>query len=255
MILLLGGTLEGRQLANLLRENGFDFLISTVSDYGGQLAQEISSRVQVQALDQDDLTKLCIKMNIAQIIDATHPFAINISQNAIKTANKLGIPYMRFERENINLPFANPNVHLVNNISEASQLAAKMGNNILLTIGSRQLERFSNLIKKKQVYVRILPDLVSLQKCLNLGIKLDKILALQGPFSQKFNEALYKEKKIDLVISKNSGKIGGLDTKLAACINLKIPLIIIDRPQIDYPQVVYNFPEILKLLQEEKNGI
>jgi precorrin-6A/cobalt-precorrin-6A reductase len=54
---------------------------------------------------------------------------------------------------------------------------------------------------------------------------------MQGPFTQKFNEALWEQLKIDVVITKESGSIGGTEEKVQACLNLKIPVIILERPE------------------------
>ena len=250
MILILGGTLESRELVRFLQHNKIPLLVSTYSLYGETLAKEFSSNVQSGALDERRLELLCQEEKIKTIIDATHPYAINISKIAIKIANTLHINYLRYEREATNFDEANPLIKRVNSTNEAVLLAEQMGNNILLTIGTRQLEAFQALFKSKKVFVRVLPEVESINKCINLGLEPINIIAIQGPFSHQFNHLLIKEKGIDLVITKNSGQIGGTDTKLTACLELNVPIIIIDRPTIDYPQVAKSLEEVAIFLEE-----
>lgn len=253
MILLLGGTLESREIAKLLSKEKIEYTVSTVTKYGGQLAEQVSLNVQSKVLDHDNLLELCEKKKILLIIDATHPFAQNISLNAIKVAQGLGIKYIRFERKALHYPQNSPLIHLVNDMAEAVVTARQLGSKFLLTIGSRQLHYFQELIQNNnEVYVRVLPDINSIQQCLNLGLQPQHIIGLQGPFSKEFNKALIQEKKIEVVVSKESGTIGGVDTKIAACLELQIPIVIVARPKISYPLVVSDYEMIL---QEVKNGI
>ncbi|MFZ7102595.1 MAG: cobalt-precorrin-6A reductase [Peptococcaceae bacterium] len=250
MILLLGGTRESREIAKLLQQEKIKHIISTVSDYGGQLAEEISENVHREVLEYDRLLEFCRQQNITTIIDATHPFAKNISLNAIKTAGVLAIKYLRFERKTMTYP-DNPLIRIVSDMDEAAAQAENLGKKILLTIGSKQLTFFQKLITRKEVYVRILPDLDSLHRCFSLGLQPQQIIAMQGPFSKEFNQLLIKEKQIEVVVSKESGQIGGLDAKLTACLELNIPLIVITKPQIPYPRIVYEYEKVLQEVSDE----
>ena len=73
---------------------------------------------------------------------------------------------------------------------------------------------------------------------------------MQGPFSQEANQTLWRDWRIDCVVSKQSGSAGGYGAKAAAAAALGIPLIVIDRPQIDYPLMRDNFADILTLLAQ-----
>jgi precorrin-3B C17-methyltransferase len=63
---------------------------------------------------------------------------------------------------------------------------------------------------------------------------------MQGPFSQGFNEALWRDWQIDCVVTKDAGDAGGYSAKLAAAQALGIHLIVVKRPVLDYPAVVDN---------------
>jgi precorrin-3B C17-methyltransferase len=85
---------------------------------------------------------------------------------------------------------------------------------------------------------------------------------MQGPFLKEFDEVLWKNWQIDCVVTKESGEVGGFLAKAEAAYLLGIPLIVVERPQIDYPIVAYDFETIIEQLQQllpagavEKGGV
>jgi len=72
-----------------------------------------------------------------------------------------------------------------------------------------------------------------LARCEFLGFKPNQIIAAQGPFSQEWDEAMFKQLRIDVVVTKESGKVGGTLEKVQACHRLNIPLVILKRPVTD----------------------
>jgi precorrin-6A/cobalt-precorrin-6A reductase len=91
-----------------------------------------------------------------------------------------------------------------------------------------------------------------LYQCEALGFKPYQIVAAQGPFTQRFNEALWEQLKIDVVISKESGKVGGTDEKIKACLELGIPIIVLQRPQSKKYDTVQTMEEFLNRVEELK---
>ncbi len=71
---------------------------------------------------------------------------------------------------------------------------------------------------------------------------------MQGPFSQGFNEALWRDWQIDCVVTKDSGDAGGYQAKLAAAQALGIHLIVVKRPTVAYPLAVDSFDAALRQL-------
>ena len=60
---------------------------------------------------------------------------------------------------------------------------------------------------------------------------------------------LYKKYNADVIISKNSGSVGGTDTKLTAAMALNLPIIVIDRPNIEYKMLATNFDDVLSFIK------
>ena len=81
-----------------------------------------------------------------------------------------------------------------------------------------------------------------------------EIVALQGPFSEELNIALYRQYGADVVVTKNSGEIGGTDTKLTAARKLGLPVVMIDRPKLDYDVIAYTFEEVLDFVKLKLGG-
>jgi len=73
---------------------------------------------------------------------------------------------------------------------------------------------------------------------------------MQGPFSRAINEALWRDWRIDCVVTKDSGDAGGFTSKAGAAAAMKIPLIVVDRPPMQYPRVANDFPEVVRQLRK-----
>ncbi|MGO1819434.1 MAG: precorrin-6A/cobalt-precorrin-6A reductase, partial [Senegalia sp. (in: firmicutes)] len=85
MILVLSGTEDGREIVEKLLKNNQTVLATTATEYGGKLFK-IHPKLKVisERLDIDDMIALIKKYNIKTIVDATHPYAAEVSKNAIK---------------------------------------------------------------------------------------------------------------------------------------------------------------------------
>jgi len=251
MILVLAGTKDGRDIAAEVARQGYQTLVSVVSDYGRKLAEEYDLPVSAGQLDEAGLAGLIGQRGITAVIDATHPYATVVSLNTIAACRQCGSHYLRYERPVSPLPNYEK-LHLAADVEHAARLAAALGKVIFLTIGSRGLKLFKAepLLAEHRLIARILPDTAVLAECLTLGFAPGDIVALQGPFSQEFNVALFRQFGSEVIVTKNSGDEGGAGSKFAAAIALKLPLVVIDRPLVDYGKVVDNCDDVIKFLKE-----
>ena len=104
--------------------------------------------------------------------------------------------------------------------------------NILLTTGSKELPIYcQNEQVKERLYVRVLPGQESMSICVAQDINKSRIIAMQGPFSQKLNEALIEQFDIKYLVTKESGRVGGLDEKILAAKNCGIDTYLIGSPE------------------------
>lgn len=229
---ILAGTEDGRELASELQKRGHQVLVSTLTEYGAEIAEQQGLKVRSGALDENSLRRILQEQEISGLIDATHPYAQNIHSLARRITSECGLPYFRWERPLGEYPH-HPLIRFTSNLEEAAQLATQLGKRIFLSTGSKNLNEWlaQPVLKNCEIFVRVLPTTQVLSQCEDLGLKPYQIIAMQGPFTQKFNEALWEQLKIDVVISKESGSIGGTDEKVQACLLLGIPVIILERPQ------------------------
>ena len=248
MILVLAGTGESRQIIKELKRLSFEVMASVVTDYGHDLLRELGIEIHQQMLDREMMLELIKKEKIEMIVDATHPFAKNVSLNALFAAKRAGINYLRFQREGIedqNL-IDNQGLIFATDFQEAAKRAAKYPR-VLLTIGSKNLDYFTKEIKdwQNRLIIRILSDWQFVKRARELGFSPANIIAMQGPFSQELNKIILKDYAIDLIVCKDSGQIGGLNSRLMAAKELGIPLLLIKRPIIDYGRVVSSVKGLL----------
>lgn len=248
---VFSGTSDGNALAAELARNGHHIIVSTASEYGRELVAKDfpgltvrSGRIGVEArrreLQQSDA---------AAIVDATHPFAAEISAQLIKLSQELEIPYLRYERP------AAKRIHPAIDCKEMEAAAAeaiKRGRRIFLATGTKDLATFVKhpCAHRCEWFVRIAPDPDSLERALSLGIPRAHLCAMQGPFSKEFNESLWRSWKIDCVVTKDSGDSGGFPAKADAASALEIPLIVVERPQMRYPRVAHDFATVASFLEK-----
>ena len=250
MIFVVAGTEDGRELAGFLLNHGFEVTASVVSSYGKALLSRYEGiKVNDKKLDENELAEILLNGEVTALVDASHPYAINVSQNAMAACHKANIPYIRYERKS--LPLTYENIHHVENYESAAIKAAQLGRNIFLTTGSRNLKTFvvSPALKDCNLIARILPTAEVLAECEKLGFNPKNIVAMQGPFSTELNVEMLRHYNAEVIVSKDSGQIGGVDTKLIAAEKLNLPVVLIDRPKITYDKIVSTFEEVLNFLQ------
>lgn len=255
MIFAASGTQDGRGLIECLLKENYKVVASVVTDYGKNLLPEHENLiVNDHKLDEKAMQQCLTDYAITVFVDATHPYAVNVSKTAMLVCKKLNIPYIRYEREITPLP-EYEKLHLVKTYEEAAALTMKLGQNIFLTTGSNRLDLFANEAKKKnrRLTARVLPAVSSLEICEKTGIMPRDIVAIQGPFSENLNMALYEKYRTDVVVMKNSGMLGGTETKLTAAIKMNLEIVLIDRPRIDYINMVHDYDNVIKFVRQYEN--
>lgn len=231
MILVLAGTSEGRQAAIDLETEGLKVMAATATAYGGELLQkDFQGEISTRPLDLEAMSELIRRRSITKLVDATHPFAEEVSSNARGACRQAGIEYERLEREGSDIK-AGEGVITARDTEEAVQLASGHAGNIFLTVGSSKLEYYIRSLDPEKLIVRILPVRASLEKCLDLGIPPRNIIAMQGPFDEEINKLLFQRYQAGMIITKDSGPAGGVAEKISAARALDIPVILISRPQ------------------------
>lgn len=248
MIWVLSGTSDGNVIIGLLKKEGHPILASTVTEYGASLAKETgANEVLCGALDAEEMAGVIEKWSVTAVVDATHPFAIEASKNAIQACRELNTRYVRYERPFEELPESRL-IHGATSFEEASGLAAELGDTIFYTAGSKNLEVFLKR-KGKRLIAKVLPDSQVIAKCINLGMPPNDIIALQGGNGKALLKALMEEYSASVLVTKESGKTGGLKEKVLAALELGIPVVVIKRPPMKYPHVVHDCKDVIQFVR------
>ena len=229
-VLVFGGTTEGREIAGWLSARGTcSVVVSSLTEYGGSLVEGLPN---VESLTgrmlPDAMEHLMRDRAFACVVDATHPYAAGVSASIAASCEASGTPRLRVLREGEpEGPWAG-----VADAAEAAELVAGRAGNVLLTTGSNDLPIYVEAIDdyQERVYARILPMEKSIASADSLGIPLDHIIAMKGPFSKELNSALIRQFDIKMLVTKASGKSGGFWEKVEAARECGVELIVIRRP-------------------------
>ncbi len=254
MILVLAGTLDGREIAAGLTDAGYEVMASVVSDYGRILAEQSGVKAQAAAMTDRELAQFIRDEGITLLVDATHPYAVNVSRNAAGAAKEAQIPCIRYERPSSDLPnYAK--LLVAKDMKEAAELAMKAGKTIFLTTGSHTLALFRAAATADcRLIARVLPQPDVITACLEAGFLPGDIVAVQGPFSQELNRAFFQEYKADVMVTKNSGVVGGTDSKIAAAMELNMTVVVVQRPPANGAETMSSVRDLLEYLKGSAMG-
>jgi len=230
MILLIGGTSETAPLASGLAEAGYAVLVSMVTAAPLAIGDHPRISRRVGRLDEEGMVALGNEKGIRAIVDAAHPYAEAAHAAAHNAAKRLGIPCLVFRRPAVLTP-ESP-VHFAADHAEAAEMAFAFGRPVLLTTGSRNLAPYAEAARRTGVpfAVRVLDIPESLAVCRAAGIPEDRIIAGRGPFSVAENLAAIHRFGIGVIVTKESGRAGGIEAKLAAADQANCRLIVLRRP-------------------------
>ncbi|MGL4344858.1 MAG: precorrin-6A reductase [Cellulosilyticaceae bacterium] len=249
MILVMGGTSDSLKIGEYLSERGLSYRISVTTAYGKELAEEQGVVVYAGKRVKEQLEDLYEEAEVDLVIDATHPYAIIGSCNAMKACVGKGISYIRYERPSLLEEVDYAACYTVSSITEACQKVRQIGGRVLLTTGSKDLAIWVSGLEPLEVVVRVLPIQEALEACENTGITPNHIIAMKGPFSKALNQIVLKDYHIDVMVTKESGHEGRFLEKVAACQEEGIPLVVVVRPRLEYPACVNSLEQLDVLLR------
>jgi precorrin-6A/cobalt-precorrin-6A reductase len=211
----------------------------------GALAGAIT--VEARGFTEEGLTEFLARGEADVVLDATHPFAVRITRLAHAVCRRLGVPFVRYERPDWEPP---PGTRQVGSFAEAAELLPSLGTRALLTVGAKQLKHFAHLHGRMVLIARLLPCAASLQQALTAGFTPDRVLCLRPPFSQEFNRALLREYRAEVLVTKASGREGGVVEKVLAARELGLEVVMIRRPEVTEIACVNSLEEAVRACRE-----
>lgn len=262
-IVIFGGTTEGRQLAGYLiqlnkqqKMQNIQVHVCVASEYGAQvLPEDDALKVHVGRLEQADMQEFLQEVQADICVDATHPYAVLVTQNIYQACKVVGVPYVRVRRDMQEEPVnADPAMQMsgthigdadgkrytdetsdsiyVGDIQAAVDYLKGVTGNILITTGSKELHLYTQIPDyESRCTARVLPTRSVVEACTELGFTGKHLICMQGPFDLEMNLATLRYADADFMVTKASGKNGGYDEKCEAALAAGVQLVVIGRPK------------------------
>ncbi len=247
-IWLIGGTTEGRQVAELLNQMGRSFALSVATALGEKTYQGLTPHFYSGRLDAEGFEKAFLEQNIDWVIDASHPHATDVSKLTMTVCAKMNIRYTRFDRNLSESQFQREGVLYFNSFEDAFLALQKTGGNIFLT-GSKELGKAVLHLPIERLAARIAPSVEAMTLCEQAGILSEKIIAMKGPFDVELNRMMLRHFQIHYFVFKESGAVGGYEEKIQAALLEKVTPVVIEAPKMNYPERVKDLEALTQLLE------
>lgn len=229
-ILLFGGTAEGHALAQQLAQAGHCVTCCVATEYGRDVLEPVENLTILTGRMDGAQMLDAMKNGFDRVIDATHPYAAQVSGNIRAAASLAGVPYDRLVRPREQAE----NVLWADSPEDAARMLEDIPGNILLTTGSKDLAAFAALSDfSGRVWARVLPSIDSLSHALSLGFPAAHIICMQGPFSQELNAATLQQIGAKTLVTKDTGRAGGFAEKAEAAKQAGAKLLVIRRPTVE----------------------
>ena len=238
-LLIFGGTTEGRILAETLVNQGHRVTVSVATSLGAEELGGIPCTIWEGRLEEAAMEDRVRDFDL--VIDATHPYAEEVSRHIRKACTKTGVPLRRVLRA----ASREEGCIRVDSCKAAAEYLSGRPGNVLIATGSKALRGYGCLAPER-MYPRVLPTHEALNICEEMGIPHRNILALQGPFTLAMNAAMLEQYHISYLVTKDGGTVGGFTEKQQAARQAGAQLILVGRP----PDSGESMAQLLRELEE-----
>lgn len=232
-ILLLGGVTEALAIARTLGPQHVYSLAGI-----GRVPTDLNCQVRVGGFGgAEGLAAYLRAQNIELLIDATHPYAAQISANAARAAQLTGVPCWALRRPAWQAQAGDD----WREVADWAELidALRPFQRPLFTLGREPLQHLHEIPAHQFWTLRALEACPGNERC--------EVIGARGPFHLEDERALFERRHIDVLISKNSGS-GATEPKLEIARQRRVPVLVLKRPVL--PQVDREFFSPAKLLAD-----
>lgn len=221
-VLVLGGTGEARALAAVLVARG-DHVVSSLA---GRVSEPALPVGEVRTGGFGGVAGLAAYVDGAfdRVVDATHPFAAQITANAVEATARVGVPFVRLQRPGWSAHPLAGTFTWVDDVAGARDVAEELGRRPFLTTGRQQLDTFASW-HDRYVLARVVdpPDWEVPATW--------EVLRARGPYPYAGERDLMESRAVDVLLTKDSG--GALtEAKLTAAHDLGVRVVVVRRPPV-----------------------
>ena len=237
MILVFGGTTEGRHAAKVLDESGATYFYSTRGELQDiQLAHGIRL---TGGMDVAEMESFCHGHDIRLLVDAAHPFAEVLHHNVVELASLIGVPVIRYDRiyppRDIDLVWCRDYDDAVHQLNEQGITR------LLALTGANTIVKLKPYWQEHECWFRILNRTVSQQSAQRAGFPANHLVY----YEQDDTATLLEQLQPQAIITKESGTSGGFAEKTGAARQAGVKVFVVKRPE---------YPSLPDVVIEHVNG-
>lgn len=236
---MLGGTSEASTLARVLAERGADAVFSYAGRTAAPVAQPLPTRVGGFG-GIEGFARYLRDEGVEAVVDATHPFAAQMSHHAVAACQAAGVALAGFERP----PWVGHSGDDWCHVADVAGAVAALPDaaaNVFLAIGKQNIGDFAG--KPQHRYLLRLVDPPEDP----LPLPRTDVVIARGPFDVAGDRALMERFDTQVIVAKNAGGTGAV-AKLEAARDLGLPVILIDRPHVPPRRVFARLEDVLDWL-------
>lgn len=223
MILILGGTTEGRTAVKVADEAGKPYFYSTKGEW-----QEVPCKHGIRitgGMNAEEMKNFCLKNKIRLLVDAAHPFASQLHRAVEETGQALKLPIVRFERK---YPPHTTDIIWCEDYTDAIRKLEKEGIERLLALtGVQTIGKLRSYWEKHTCWFRVLEREDSVALARKQGFDLQKLIYYHSGESE---QSVLQQLQPQAILTKESGESGGFPEKVEAARRMHIPVFAVQRP-------------------------
>ncbi|MEH3037630.1 MAG: cobalt-precorrin-6A reductase [Sphingomonas adhaesiva] len=238
-VLILGGTTEASALAAALAEAGVEATLS----YAGRVATPKPQPVAVRVGGFGGVEGLVAWLRAAKVthlVDATHPFAAQMSAHAVAAAMAAGVPHVAFTRPGW-VAEAGDRWTRAADIPAAVAALTGAPRRVMLALGRMHVDAFAAQPQHHYLLRFVDPPRAA------VALPAHDLIVDRGPFTVDGDIALMRAHRSDLLVCKNAGGLGA-QAKLVAARTLGVPVLMIDRPPVPERIELHDVAAVLRWL-------
>jgi precorrin-6A/cobalt-precorrin-6A reductase len=243
-VLILGGTADANRLAAALADAPH---IYAVLSYAGRTRNPLPPAIAWRVGGFGGVAGLVDYLraeNIDRVVDATHPFAAQMSANAIEACETAGVPLLALERASWQCLPGDRWIE-VDDVTTAAEALGAETRRVFLGIGRQHLQVFAAC--PQHVYLVRLVD----PPCEPLSLPSAEVIVARGPFDRANDRTMLENFRADIVVARNAGG-SAASAKIEAARDLALPVVMIRRPFIPERKTVETVAEILRWLGHDQ---